>query len=300
MSPFAHRISLIVAIAILTPQGLRADWWSNFMDAVNNIPTQTPTTYSTSGYSAEQSSSTLSENKARAYIDQIVQSLDHALRPTMKINKVNLFCKRVHREVLECRSCYSWTPYGKRYKKDMIDQFISSAILELIEESAYDYAYKKSGDSSIARRISESMRNNALARIMQNGTLNFERLTEFVGTALKRAVSDAMNRIDAPYNTTYNNSYNRPKPSAPSYEAVYYAAPAYSSERHYEFDVYPSDDCCCCLDSFDTVARIFIKPCGHDICKSCAKQWFFGGGNRSCPQCRAVVDRDYISVAIAS
>jgi|GEM_PF-1334612 len=300
MSPFAHRISLIVIIMILTHQTLRADWWNNFVDAVNNIPIQTPTTYSTSGYSAEQSSSTMSENKARDYINQIIQSLDHALRPTMKINKVNLFCKRIHREVLECRSCYSWTPYGKRYKKDMIDQFISSAILELIEDSAYDYAYKKSRDSSIARRISESMRNNALARIMQNGTLNFERLTEFVGKALKRAVRDAMNRIDVPYSTsytpTYNNSYNRPTPSAPSYEEVYYATPA----PQYAFDVYPSDDCCCCLDSFDTVERIFIKPCGHDICKSCAMQWFFGGGNRSCPQCRAVVDRDYISVMIAS
>jgi hypothetical protein len=291
-----------IIIMMLTPQALNADWWSNFMDAVNNIPTNSvpSSAYSTSGYSAEQSSSTMSEDKAKSYINQVINSLDHALRPNMRIIKVNLLCNRIRREVLESRSAYSWTPYGKRYKKDMIDQFISSAVLEFIEESAYNYAYKKSKNGSLARRISESMRNNALARIMQNGTLNFERLTEFVGHALKRAVRDAMNKIDAPRPSAPSNSYDSSAYYAPPVQAQPAYNPSYSAAPHYEFDTYPSDDCCCCLDSFDTVQRVFIKPCGHDICTGCARQWFFGGGNRNCPQCRAVVDRDYMSIAIAS
>jgi hypothetical protein len=118
------------------------------------------------------------------------------------------------------------------------------------------------------------MRNNALALIAQNSVISFERLTPFVGSALEKAVNDKINQwAPAPI---------KPKPQAtrPSIAPV-------PAEKQFT-----SQACCACLDDFGAdVERVYLKPCGHDICKSCAYEWFFGATQKTqCPQCRGIVD----------
>lgn len=318
------RTKYALSLLFLAPVAAHANWWDDFFDILGSIDTShyQSSSYATSGHTAQQHSSTMSERAAKDYIDQMAHSLDYALCPHMKSKYLRTLSSQIRNSILSNRSTYKMTPYGKRYKKDMIDQFINSMVLEFIENRAYNYAYKKCYDSSVARRVAESMRNNALARIMRNNVVNFERVTEFVGSALKRAVRDAINKMDAPYNYNYQPSYASTSwaASTPSYNphyttnytpdySVYNAPPvqpqpaynpSYSSEPFYDFDVYPSDDCCCCIESFDDVERVFLKPCGHDICKDCAYQWFFGGNNDSCPHCRATVDLNYLSILVSS
>ncbi len=195
------------------------------------------------------------------------------------------------------------TPYGKRYSKDVIDQYISSAILEYIEDTSYRYALKQTNNSTVARKIAESMRNNALARIQKYGFLDAESLAPFVGSALKRAVREAINRYDVPHQHDYRPSdyNNRPPAYNPEYQEPK-PAPAYSPD-YQEEKLYPSEACCTCLESFDSVSRVFLKPCGHDICKDCAYQWFFvpnRNDNKTCPQCRSSVNLDKLSMDVAS
>lgn len=68
-------------------------------------------------------------------------------------------------------------------------------------------------------------------------------------------------------------------------------------EPHYE-----SESCCVCLENFDkinetSVERVIIRPCGHDICKNCARELFFGVTKaKTCPTCRATVDLDRLQM----
>lgn len=55
--------------------------------------------------------------------------------------------------------------------------------------------------------------------------------------------------------------------------------------------VYPSTECCICYQEFDgSIERVFLAPCGHDLCKDCCKAHFFDHKNKYCPKCRAVIN----------
>src|SRR5439155_23793330 len=127
--------------------------------------------------------------------------LDYALRPHIKDRQLNRLKNLLLTNVLDNSRVYNWTSAGKLYNKEIVDQYINSALLEYIEDTSYNYAYKKTRDSRIARKIAESMRNNALARMQRYGSLDAESLTPFVGHTLKRAVDDYINQWH--YNTLY-------------------------------------------------------------------------------------------------
>ena len=300
-SPMKMKTILVVAALITCP--LQANWWDSIWNGINNIYLEH---LPHSAYSSSHKSNSMNERNAKNYIEQLVHSLNNALRPHMKHSKLKKLLQRIRNAVLNNRAVYQQTPYGKRYKKDMVDQYANGAILEFIEQRAYKIAYKKSGNHSIARRVSESMRNNALACIQQNDTVNFERITTFVGKSLKRAVRNAINTDDVPYRPTYNNSYETSytEPSTPSYSYQHsvpsaQAPPTYNHhEPVIDFEIYPSEDCCSCMESFDDVNRVFIKPCGHDICALCAQDWFFTNKNNTCPHCRTAADPTHLAAMI--
>jgi|GEM_PF-5792186 len=67
---------------------------------------------------------------------------------------------------------------------------------------------------------------------------------------------------------------------------------------------YESESCCVCLEDFAKdnnpgVQRIILRPCGHDICKTCAHQLFFGAIKaKTCPTCRTKVDLDRLKMGL--
>jgi hypothetical protein len=56
-----------------------------------------------------------------------------------------------------------------------------------------------------------------------------------------------------------------------------------------EFRTFPSEECCICYNELAEVGRIFLHPCGHDLCLRCARDLASRSSEMTCPQCRALV-----------
>ena len=270
-------------------------WFSEIIDALFSTPRPTYNAQYHHYHENTNNGYTLTESQAKRYIDQCIASFDFALRPYMNDGTQFDYLKKLILDtVRNAQHTYTYTNYGKRYKKDSIDQYINSAILQYIEEKSYNYAYYRTKNRTVAKKIAESMRNNAMAMIDKNGHINPESLRKFVGQSLVRAVSDAINRFDVPYQPDFD-THEEPAAVPAVSQAV---SPEIASAP--EEKLYPSEDCCVCYESFKDVSRIFLKPCGHDICKDCAFKWFFGEEQgKTCPMCRTEVDFNRLSQDIA-
>jgi len=239
--------------------------------------------------------STLTERETTDYINRIISSLEHALRNHVAPTELHALKQLVLQNVRDAQYAYqkdgSFFSSGKRYKKEIIDQFLNSAIIEYIEAAAYKYAYSRTHDHTIAGRISSSMRNNVLAVITQQRPINFKKLAPFVGYGLERAVADAIAKNS--YNQ-YQYDYQPAKPSAPTYDESYNQASHNQTPTvsHSPAKLYTSDECVICSEDFGgEVKRVYLKPCGHDICQKCAFEWFFGARQKKeCPHCRSSVN----------
>jgi len=340
-----HLSKKLCALLLLAPAvQISADSWFN--QFLNSALAYIPPVPQPASYQPAPSYPVFTQQEMRSYVDQEIEALDSALRSRMSSSDLKALKAAILSSIQQAQYAYqSNTGYGasnKVYKKDIIDQFIASAILEYIEKTAFNITYSRSNNRDLAQRISESMRNNALAIIAQNSVIDYERLAPFVGFALDRAIND---QISASYNQNYSSytpdlsytkpdlsntkpdlSYTKPdslytkpsskpskpsssyapaKPSAPAKPAapvkpskpVYQAptampkpsAPPLEAQK-----LYTSTECVVCLEEFGgSVKRLYLKPCGHDICKQCAFDWFFGSNQkRTCPQCRANVNLD--------
>ena len=64
--------------------------------------------------------------------------------------------------------------------------------------------------------------------------------------------------------------------------------------------LHTSTSCCICMELFEEVIieRLYLNPCGHDICEICALEWFFPNNildqQKPCPTCRSTIDFDVL------
>lgn len=267
-----HKKLLLPFVMLLSaPHNCSANWFDGMYTSLFGSQTR-PTQY-------EQ---TFTDREARSYVEQSIASLERALarhmRPTDLTNLKRLILDNVTRAQYAYQSSSSYFSSGKKYKKDVIDQFLSSAVITYIEETSYNYVLSRTYDRTMATRISSSMRNNALAIIAQNSVINYERLVPFVGYALEKALNNMLKDND-PYNYNQKPAQKPAKPIKPEPNAP---------------KLFRATDCIICLDEFNEtdVQRIDLS-CGHDMCKTCVFEYFFGvSGKTICPQCRKSVDRD--------
>ncbi len=61
---------------------------------------------------------------------------------------------------------------------------------------------------------------------------------------------------------------------------------------------YASDECCVCLEDMTSSTRVFLWPCGHDMCRSCAKETHIARGIENCSKCRSAVDKRMLQYAL--
>lgn len=212
----------------------------------------------------------LTRKQMESYLDFYIRSLDYAIRPNINSIELKKIRSDVDQAIRNSSNIYIWVHGIRFYNKDRIDQFILSALLEMIEKNSYNYAYDQEHNHRLAQKISESMRNNALACIQQSKLLDPEQLKPFFGYDLKETIRKELNRFDVPFQHDYETS----EQSSP---------------------LYPSDSCCICFDDFSYAKeRVFLKPCGHDMCQLCALEWFFPGNlpdtTKTCPLCRSWVN----------
>jgi hypothetical protein len=210
---------------------------------------------------------TLTQQQADSYIDQCLARMEYTLTGHMPPSALRELRSIIENGLAHATTLGEWTYHGWRYSKDRIDQHIISGILQCVEKISYEYAFSRCHSERIARKISESMRNNVHAKIQKYGYFDAQLLIPFVGYHLENAIDNALNHFDAPYQQSYY-----PAPQQPT-------------------AVYLSEECCVCYESFQDVRRIILRPCGHDICTGCACSWFITDQRKTCPQCRAVIDR---------
>lgn len=221
-----------------------------------------------------QASHAMTVKELNNYLDRMMDDVAYYWYPYVESREVKSLRKDLYHAITEYAGAMSW--FGSvSYERDLVDQYIKSGLIDFIEEKAYKVAAKHIAKKERAKKIAESMRNNALALIAKNPNLDLRSLRPFIGESLKKAIDYELHSSSSTTVSDYAPSYDHP--------------------------LYPSQDCPVCFEPFgsDHVERIFLTPCGHDICKECARQWFFEASNRSsCPQCRATVDRKVLERAL--
>ena len=248
------RIMLLGFVGLCSLHQSQAFFWNS-----SHNPTHHPSSYGS-----------LTWQQAKNYVEDHIADFEHALRHHVNNRSLTVLKNMILDTIRENTSIYHYHPSGT-YKKDLLDQYINSAILTYIEQESYQYAYKKIKNRKVAEKISESMRNNAMA-LMNHGAVDPNKLVKFVGKSLHKAVREALNRFDLPYEQQIQQPHH----------------------------VYPSEECVVCTESFSIVRRIFFHPCGHDMCTGCARQYFFGSYAKStCPWCRATVNQQQLKLALA-
>lgn len=222
---------------------------------------------------------TLSRKQLEDYLDNYFASLGYELYPNITQDELTGMKSTVTNTIQYATDSYIWVSGVRFYDKNKVDGFILDAIIQSIEQSSYTIAYNQSYNSALATKVSQSIRKSAASYIQKQSFLDPQQLKQFFGYSLTQLVRDRINKIDIPYQQPYTPPvvYNTPKPTAPP--------------------VYESASCCICLESFSaSYKRIYLKPCGHDICEGCALNWFFPADmpdrTRTCPHCRSSVNFD--------
>lgn len=193
-----------------------------------------------------------SQRQVEEYVCNLVQSLRADLKPLMTTRQFELFMNRITAAIQQ--SQFS--------NKDLVDQLMMSAVIEFVEEVAFESAYAQTNSKDIAQRIAESMRNNVMALIAKYAVINASIIKPFIGSALQQAISYELAQLI---------------PQEPQY---------------------PSEDCCICYDTLTPASRVFLSPCGHDLCASCARDMFVIRNNDKCPLCRTVISKTKLQTSL--
>lgn len=220
---------------------------------------------------------TLSARQVQEYLDNYFATLEYGLYPAATHSDISAIRAITANKIETDRSIYIWVSGVRFYNKDMIDQYSLEAIVEYIENSSYNLAYNQVFNGATANKVSLSIKASAQATINNMSYLDLSQIQKFFGAALSQLVRQRINQIDTPYQPSYTPQ----------------AQPTTNSQS-----LYPSTSCCICLEDFGAVTnkRIYLKPCGHDICKLCALNYFFPADmpdrTRKCPHCRSNVNFD--------
>lgn len=153
----------------------------------------------------------------------------------------------------------------------------SSYVEKQTIDGIINYCSRKSGIMAYSRTCNIHIANRIQARIeqeMKNMYANADTLLSgtfapFVGTALREKVYQLCNQFDTPY--------QRPAQPQPAVQQPV---------------LYTEKECRVCMEPFsNTVIRMYVMPCGHDICTECARKHFVEYKHDACPACRQTVNR---------
>jgi hypothetical protein len=174
------RLLVVTSCVALSSQAVDATGWWDLL--FNN---DSSSSYSAAADAAAARVSTMSDSQMRSYVRQLCRAFGYQLT----LSEVSNLEDVIIRTITNDSNCYQSGRYSG-YIKDKVDQYINSGLIQYIEEYAYSYAYRKLGNSNRAQAIAESMRNNALALVMQNksGTTPAAQMGQFIGSSLKKAV----------------------------------------------------------------------------------------------------------------
>lgn len=215
---------------------------------------------------------TLSASQLQNYLDSYFATLEYGLSPAASSTDISGIRSIATQKIESDRTLYIWSQGVRFYNKDRIDDLALESITEYIRGLSYSLTYNQTYNSELAYKVSESIQKLVLNKLNSMSYLDCDQLKPFFGPDLSHLIRQRINQIDLPYQP-------------------YYAPQPY----------YPSSACCICLEPFDStvVSRIYLKPCGHDMCQACAMNWFFPhhvpDKKKTCPHCRSNVQFSALS-----
>lgn len=227
-------------------------------------------TFASTALSAAPSGSAQNYLKEKHLKSYITQCIEYWFYPEHNSPELKMLAKAV-RKTIEATNgdSYQWNwnslAYEALYTREYVEQLLRGAIIEHLTEKSRSVALSftsKAWAHHIADRINQELINLCFQSIeLKQGIFS-----GYTGASLR-------NHVIEWYDYLQQQSY----------------APV---------TVYPSTECCICYESFYDAARVFLVPCGHDICVNCAERWFFTQHKTSCPQCRQTVDKHALQATI--
>jgi hypothetical protein len=276
-TPF-YIASLMIILSTATPVNANR-FLQTLSTLLDSFTTGSVCSNSVAPNAAQSKKYTLSRKQVEDYLDNYFASLGYELYPNITQDELTSMKSAVINTTQYATDSYIWVSGVRFYDKNKVDSCILDAIIQSIEQSSYTIAYNQSYNSALATKVSQSIRKSAASYIQKQSFLDPQQLKQYFGYSLTQLVRERINKIDMPYQQSYTQPvvYNTPKPTAPP--------------------LYESTSCCICMESFSSsCTRVYLKPCGHDICESCALNWFFPANKpdrtRTCPQCRSSVNFD--------
>lgn len=212
---------------------------------------------------------TIKEKHLAAYV---MDCLEYWFYPNHTNSQLPRLVQSITSEIIKSQNYeYEWSwnslTYEIVYPLDYVEQIIRGAIIQHITENSYTYAREITSREN-ARRIADYIYNYLFNYCSQTSILAQGIFAGCIGSDLKNWVAQIYNQSTHSYNPTPSQIY------------------------------YTSLNCCICLEDFADVPRIYMTPCGHDICVNCAERWFFTERKSSCPLCRQTVDKKALRLAI--
>lgn len=150
---------------------------------------------------------TLSRRQAESYIDMYVASLSNELRPNASDYDIQRIREKAYNAFNQSSTVYIWISGIRMYNKDMIDQFLLSAIVEVVESNTYSYAYSQTNNSTIASKISQTIRTRLMHFIENKYTLDAYNLRPFFGYQLNQTILKEIILLSQQYYPTGASNY---------------------------------------------------------------------------------------------
>lgn len=218
----------------------------------------------------------LGVEQIRNYIVNIVDTLISDGGSVANVHARAEIANRVYRDVTRARTFGELWDSRTIIRQDtyVYDETIKG-ICDYSAGKSFDIAYARTWNTRVAQRVKDRILVEMKSLYNASGTLMGGAFKPYVGNALVEKVNQLCNQFDTPY-------------IAPK-------QPQLCIQK-----LYTEKDCRVCFETFSSqVVRIYLKPCGHDICVDCARKHFIDYKNNTCPACRRAVDRHELEKSLA-
>jgi hypothetical protein len=170
--------------------------------------------------------------------------------------------------IANCKEyAYVFFPQGT-FKCSCVEEVIRTKVLDYLVDQAAQITRTYPTDPATIEHITNTVRAEICTIFSNKANLNGS-LKRFKGDELKKHVWSLKEQFD---------KERRQQAQAQAEITEQQQSPIKT--------YYSSDECCACFESFGDVRRVYLNPCGHDMCTNCANLVV------KCPQCRAhIIDR---------
>ncbi|TET06695.1 RING-H2 finger protein [Candidatus Dependentiae bacterium] len=143
---------------------------------------------------------------------------------------------------------------------DEVKNNLLTSIIDFVEQQSYRYAYDKTHNVYIAKKVAKNMVNAVTTRIIkESGEFKDGTLSQFVGKELQETVNEQCNRFNAMHDTR-------------SIQII---------------------KCNICKEKFVELECVSLSPCNHIVCKKCVHESLLNHpGKLNCPRCSKQIDRN--------